>query len=257
MKKYWVEARAAFRISRVLLHFLGGAGMVALAFPLVAHERRQALRRRWSYQLLDIVNVRLDLFGTAPTEGSMLVANHISWLDIYAITAVQPAAFVSKAELRRWPLIGWLAAKTDTIFVHRGSRLHVRTINDEIGKVLLAGGNVTVFPEGTTTDGTHILHFHASLLQPAITGGLPVQPMALAYRGLDGQPSAAAAYAGDTSLWQSLRMIARQPGLILRIDVTPPLPTGGSDRRAIAALARAAIALRLGIAIDQTGRQST
>ncbi len=241
----------------MLLHFLGGAGMVALAFPLVAHERRQALRRRWSCQLLEIVNVRLDLSGMAPTEGSMLVANHVSWLDIYAITAIRPAAFVSKAELRNWPLIGWLAAKTGTIFVHRGSRLHVRAINDEIGKVLLSGGNVTVFPEGTTTDGTHILHFHASLLQPAISGGRPVQPLALAYLGLDGQPSDAAAYAGDTSLWQSLRMIARQPGLTLRIDVTPPLPTGGSDRRAIAALARAAIALRLGISLDQTGRQST
>lgn len=220
--------------------------MVALAFPLVAHERRQALRQRWSYQLLDIFNVRLDLFGAAPSRGSMLVANHISWLDIYAITAVQPAAFVSKAEVRNWPVIGWLAAKTGTIFLHRGSRVHVRTINDEISKVLLSGGNVTVFPEGTTTDGTHMLHFHASLLQPAIGGGRPVQPLALAYRGLDGQPSAAAAYAGETTLWQSLCMIARQPGLILSIDVAPALPTGGADRRAIAALARAAIAERLG-----------
>ena len=225
--------------------------MVALAFPLVAHERRQALRRRWSYQLLDIFNVRLDLLGVLPSAGSMLVANHISWLDIYAITAVQPAAFVSKEELRNWPLIGWLAAKTGTIFVQRGSRVHVRTVNDEIGKVLLSGGNVTVFPEGTTTDGTHMLHFHASLLQPAISGGRPVQPLALAYRGMGGQPSAAAAYAGDTTLWQSLRMIARQPGLTLRIDVAPALLTGSSDRRAIAALARAAIAERLGLAIDQ------
>ena len=74
--------------------------MVAIAFPLVAHERRQSLRQRWSHQLLAIVNVRLELVGDAPAQGSMLVANHISWLDIYAITAVQPAAFVSKSELR-------------------------------------------------------------------------------------------------------------------------------------------------------------
>ena len=241
----------------MLLHFLGGAAMVAIAFPLVAHERRQSLRQRWSHQLLAIVNVRLELVGDAPAQGSMLVANHISWLDIYAITAVQPAAFVSKSELRGWPLIGWLAAKTDTIFVRRGNRLHVGTINDEIAKVLLSGGHVTVFPEGTTTDGTHMLQFHASLLQPAISGGQPVQPLALAYRGFDGEPSDAAAYVGETSLWQSLWMITRQPGLTLRIDVTPPLPTAGYHRRAIAVLARTAIAERLGFSIDQAGRQAT
>lgn len=221
--------------------------MVAFAFPLVAHERRQALRQRWSCQLLDIVNVRLELFGAAPSAGSMLVANHISWLDIYAITAIQPAAFVSKAEVRDWPLIGWLAARTGTLFLQRGSRGHVRTINDEIGKVLRSGGHVTVFPEGTTTDGTQLLHFHAALLQPAIAAGRPVQPLALAYRGHDGQPSAAAAYAGETTMWQSLLRLAREPGMMLIIEVLPPLATEGFDRRAIAAQARTLIAKRLGL----------
>ncbi|OIR06783.1 1-acyl-sn-glycerol-3-phosphate acyltransferase [mine drainage metagenome] len=222
--------------------------MVALAFPLVAHERRQALRRRWSCQLLDIVNVRLETRGRSPTGGSMLVANHISWLDIYAISAIQPAAFVSKSELRGWPLIGWLAARTDTIFLQRGSRSHARVVNEEIGRVLRSGGNVAVFPEGTTTDGTELLHFHAALLQPAISTGRPVQPLALAYRDRAGQPSSAAAYAGETTMWQSLLRLAREPGMVLIIEVLPALATESGDRRAIAALARATIAERLALA---------
>ena len=257
LKRYLVEVRAAFRLSRLILHFLGGAGMVAFVFPLVAHERRHSLRRRWSSQLLGIFNIRLVLQGVAPARGSLLVANHTSWLDIYGISAVLPAAFVSKAEVRGWPLVGWLAARTDTLFLQRGNRGHVRTINAEIGRVLKAGGNVTVFPEGTTTDGTHMLHFHAALLQPAIEAGHPVQPWALDYRGLDGASNGAAAYAGDTTMWQSLRMISMQPGLILRIDIAPALPTSGIDRRTVAAAAHGAIAKRLGIPSDQAGEQST
>ena len=234
--------------------------MVAFAFPLLAVERRHALRRRWSRQLLGIFNIRLVLHGVAPVRGSLLVANHTSWLDIYGIMAVRPAAFVSKSEVRSWPLVGWLAARTDTLFLHRGNRGHVRTINAEIGRLLKAGGNVTVFPEGTTTDGTHMLHFHAALLQPAVEAGHPVQPWALHYRGMDGQSNGAAAYAGDTTMWQSLRRVARQPGLILRIDITPALPTRGIDRRIVAAAARGAIAERLailGMPLDQAASQST
>ena len=231
--------------------------MVALAFPLMADERRLALRRRWSYQLLAIFNVRLELRGRPPAAGCLLVANHISWLDIYAIGALQPAAFVSKDEVRGWPLIGWLAARTGTLFLRRGSRGHARVVNEEIGRVLRSGGHVTVFPEGTTTDGTQLLHFHAALLQPAIAAGRPVQPLALAYLSHDGRPSVAAAYAGETTMWQSLLRVAREPGLALVIEILPALATEGFDRRAIAALARTAIAERLGVDAAQTAAQST
>lgn len=219
--------------------------MVALAFPLIADERRQALRRRWSQQLLGILKVRLELRGQPPASGGMLVANHISWLDIYAISAIQPAVFVSKAEVRAWPLIGWLAAKTGTLFLQRGSRVHVRSINEEIDKVLRSGGHVTVFPEGTTTDGSQLLHFHAALLQPAITARRPLQALALAYRSHDGRPSSAAAYAGETTMWQSLLRLAREPRMVLIIEAAAPLATEGFDRRALAVRAKTLIAERL------------
>ncbi|HEX6734672.1 MAG TPA: lysophospholipid acyltransferase family protein, partial [Azonexus sp.] len=121
------------------------------------------------------VEVEANLGHSVP--GALLVANHISWIDIYVINAALPAAFVSKAEVRGWPLIGWLAARHDTIFLRRGSRGHARLINAEIAEVLGRGQHVAVFPEGTTTDGCSLLHFHAALLQPALAAGRPVLPV--------------------------------------------------------------------------------
>lgn len=230
---------------------------MAFAFPLLADERQHALRRRWSRQLLGIFNIRLVVAGAAPLRGGLLVANHTSWLDIYGIGAIQPASFVSKAEVRNWPLVGWLAARTGTLFIRRGNRGHVTSINAGISRLLEAGGNVTVFPEGTTTDGTHMLHFHAALLQPAVAAGHPVQPWALCYRSLDGALSSAASYAGDTTMWQSLSSVARQPGLFLFIDIAPALTTQGMDRRTIATDARGVIAKRLGMENAQAESQST
>ena len=241
-----IEARAAYRIFRAVTHVLAGVGLVSFVFPLVGHQGRRSLRRRWSRNLLAIFNVHLERHGSSTVRGGLLVANHISWLDIYGIMALEPALFVSKAEVRSWPLIGWLAKSTGTIFLHRNSRGHVKAVNGEISKVLGTGENVTVFPEGTTTDGTHLLEFHTALLQPAVAAGYPVQPLALRYHGLDGEPSAVAAYAGDTTMWQSLRNVARHPELVLRIHVMPALASSGTDRRTLASQARLAIAQRLG-----------
>jgi len=180
--------------------------------------------------------------------GSMVVANHVSWLDIYAINALHPVAFVSKAEVRDWPLIGWLARHTETIFLRRGSRGHARIINDEIAAALGAGGNIAVFPEGTTTDGTHLLHFHAALLQPAIASGHPLQPVAIDYRDPTGaERSQVAEYAGETTMLQSLLRVSAADGLLVRIWVGPSITDGAGHRRELAAAARKIIGERLGL----------
>jgi 1-acyl-sn-glycerol-3-phosphate acyltransferase len=113
--------RAIFRLSRTALHVLNGALTVALVYPRSSAERRLKLKQRWSAQLVNILGVELRYRGEEPPPG-LIVANHISFLDIYVINAVTPASFVSKDDVRRWPLIGWLAANTDTIFMARGSR---------------------------------------------------------------------------------------------------------------------------------------
>lgn len=169
------------------------------------------------------------------------MANHISFLDIYALNAAQPAAFISKAEVRQWPIIGWLAATNDTVFLKRGSRGHARLINAEIAEKLHAGKYVALFPEGTTTDGTHLLGFHAALIQPALNAGRPVVPVAISYWEPDGSRSLAPRYDGDISLGQCLRAIAGRKRLIARVISCPALGQDGADRRTVAAAARAAI----------------
>ena len=95
--------------------------------------------------------------GTPLIERGLLVANHVSWVDIFVVNALTPAAFVSKADVRQWPVIGWLAAVNETVFLRRGSRGHARVINEEIAERMRAGRHVALFPEGTTTDGSHVL----------------------------------------------------------------------------------------------------
>ncbi|MBD5802532.1 2-acyl-glycerophospho-ethanolamine acyltransferase [Azoarcus sp. Aa7] len=219
--------------------------MVLAIYPLTGEATHRNLRRRWSQKLLAILGVELRVAGHAIQPGCMLVANHISWLDIFVINALAPSAFVSKAEVRGWPLIGWLAARNETVFLRRGSRGHAKIINAEIAALLDAARNVAVFPEGTTTDGSHVLHFHAALLQPAIECGHPIQPLALFYVGVDGQPNRAAAYDGDITLGQSFGKIVAEPRLIARIDAAAPIATGAMHRRDLAAMAHTAIVARL------------
>ena len=204
-------------------------------------------KQRWSRGLLAILGVRLDARLSGVEPASLIVANHISWLDIYALNAARPMAFVAKDEVRAWPLVGWLAAHTDTVFLRRGSRTAIGAANAAIGELLGAGRDVALFPEGTTTDGTQLLDFHPALLQAAVDGGRPLQPVALAYFGADGRRSAAPAYAGETTLWQSLKTVLACRTLTVRLRATPQLDAHLADRRQLARAARAAIAYRLGL----------
>jgi 1-acyl-sn-glycerol-3-phosphate acyltransferase len=229
----------AWRYARLALHLAEGALTVALVFGFASPARRRSLRQAWSARMLRILGIRLEVLGEPIAPGSMVVANHISWVDIFVINAIAPAAFVSKAEVRGWPLVGWLAARNDTVFLRRGSRGHARIVNGEVAGILAAGGEVAVFPEGTTTDGSHVLHFHGALLQPALDAGHPVQPIALSYLGADGRRSLAPAYDGEVSLGQCLSAMIGERGLVARVQVTPVLPAdAGTDRRALALLTR-------------------
>ena len=242
------RTQRALRYLRLALHVVHGVLTIALIHPFTRHSTHLTLRRRWSQGLLRVLGIELDARGVPVAPGCMLVANHISWVDIFVINALAPAAFVSKAEVRTWPVIGWLAAKNDTIFLRRGSRGHARIINAETAALLDAGFNVAIFPEGTTTDGSQLLHFHAALLQPAIACGHPVQALALQYRTPDDRFSAAPAYIGDMSLGECIANIVAAPRTIARITVAAPIATtDGLERRALAARAHAEIACAIGV----------
>ncbi len=218
----------------------------AVVFPFIGPARRIRLKQRWSAELLDLLCIRLETDGPEILPGCLLVANHISWLDIFVINAAWPAAFISKAEVRGWPVIGWLATRNETVFLRRGSRGHARIVNEEIAGLLGRGRHVALFPEGTTTDGSHVRPFHAALLQPAIEAGAPIQPLAIAYRLPDGRYTRAPAYDGDVSLGESIRAIIGERRIVARIEVAPLLVThDGPDRKALAHAAYGAIVARL------------
>lgn len=224
-----------------------GAIVALTVFPICGDRRRLLLKQSWSAALLDALGIELEADLTHVVPGALLVANHISWIDIFVINAAIPSAFVSKEEVRHWPVIGWLATRNDTVFLRRGSRGHARIINEQIADILDQGKHVAVFPEGTTSDGRCLLHFHAALLQPALVAGRPVLPVALSYWELDGQRSLAPRYDGDISLGECTRAILQRKRLIARLVSTPLRGLAGEDRRVVAAEAREAIALAVGL----------
>jgi 1-acyl-sn-glycerol-3-phosphate acyltransferase len=229
----------------VALHLVRAMLAAAFLYRFMAPERRQAYKRRWSRRLLDLLAVRLEAEETVTPPG-LIVCNHVSWLDIFVIDALRPAAFVAMAEVRSWPLIGWLAGRNDTIFIDRDDRLQIARINERIVARLLSGFDVAIFPEGRTTDGARLLEFRTALLQPAVATGRPVLPMALSYHDADGSVSRAPSFA-ETSLARCFAAILACRSLAARLSPLPPLASAGRSRRVLARAARAAIATRLGL----------
>lgn len=230
-----------FRLARVGLHLGCGLATAAVVYPLIGRPARLRLKQRWSRQLLAMLGVRLNTGTARLSAPALLVANHVSWLDIFAINALAPAAFVCKADVRDWPLIGWLCERTETVFMPRASRSAAKQAGNAIAVRLRQGWHVAAFPEGTTSEGGDLLPFHGALFQSAVDAGCRVQPLALRYMDGNGRPSTAAAYCGDTTLLQSMRRIAAAPVLRLQLDILPPINGQGSDRRRLAAAAHQAV----------------
>lgn len=230
------------------MHLLWGAATVACVYPFAAPRVRRALKQRWSGQLLETLGMRLKVGAgmTALPPRALLVCNHISWLDIFVINAMAPSAFVSKDDVRGWPLIGWLCANTETIFLERGSRAAAQRTLDTMTGHLRSGVPVAVFPEGTTTGGDRVLPFHAALFQGAIDAQAAVVPMALRYADRRRSPTRAPAYDGDVTLWQSLQAIARADGLRADLRLLPAIAAGGASRRELARHCHASIAYHIG-----------
>ncbi len=238
--------RRFIRIALLAVHLVAGVLLAALALPFLNLARRDAVIRWWAGRLLRVLGVRLQ--ATPPPrlpDGALLVCNHVSWLDIYLILAACRVHFVSKSEVRGWPVLGWLAHKVGTLFLERGRRADTARINAEMRALIGRGQWVAVFPEGTTSDGRGLRRFLPSLLQPAVELDCPVVPAALRYRTLDDQYSAAPAYIDDISLWDSLKRIVDEPGLVAELQFGAPIRPDG-HRRELAAAAEAATARLLG-----------
>ena len=234
-----------YRSSLLLFHLFAGIATVALLFPFYGRARRRLAVARWSARILSAVNVEPRLRGVPPAvknRAAVLVANHVSWLDIPLVHSVWQVRFIAKSEVRRWPLIGWLSARTGTLFIQRGKSRHAKRINQAIHAAFLAGDAIGVFPEGTTTDGTGLQPFHASLLQPAVDERALVFPVALRYLDQERRVNVNASYVGDTSLIESMAMILRERKIVAELIFLPAIDAEGKSRRDIARETHAAIA---------------
>lgn len=236
------------RLTRLILHILRGLLVSATVLPLVSPPRRHAIIRSWSRGLLAALGTRLIVQGAPPVSelaGALLVANHVSWMDIQAIHSVDAVRFVAKREIRDWPIFGWLATQADTLFIERTRRQAAGHIVTTIADRLRSGDCICLFPEGTTSDGATVQPFKGSLLQAAIEVNAAVRPVAIRYPQADGNINRNMAYFGDMSLWQSIKRVLAEPAPTVEVKFLPPLRTSGLDRSEIAQHARQAIAQAL------------
>lgn len=224
---------AVWKVLRTLVHVLAGWLTIRVLFPRWNQQRRNAEVQAWAQRMLRILGIPLHVHGHPPVQGPMLlVANHLSWLDILVMHAARHCRFVSKADVKHWPLIGVLATGGGTLYIEREKRRDAMRVVHHMAESLKAGDIVAVFPEGTTSDGTGLLPFHANLFQAALSAQAPVQPVAL--RFVDrrtGQDSTAPLYIGDDTLVGSLwRTLAGRP-FVAHVRFGEPQVADGRDRR--------------------------
>jgi len=246
--------RFFIRMLGVVTGLLLGLLTVITVFPWARPATRAWLTRHWSCALLAVCGIAVRVTGQPVRHGAVLtVANHVSWIDIFVLNRVRATAFIAKSEVRRWPLIGWLAAGAGTLFIARGARHAVRAASRQMHQRFQAGGAVGLFPEGTTSTGETVQPFHASLFAPALDAAVTIQPVALRFfhrRGPHTTRSATAAFVGEETLVANLWRVLGETGLSVEATYLPILSIVAADgqvqaqqaRQSLARAAQAAIA---------------
>lgn len=237
------HARIALRLTGMLALL---ALSVVLFYPIrLVHPRRNPIPRLFLSGIARLAGVRLIVHGAKVHRGAFLLANHVSWLDIPALAAVTGTAFVGHDGLASMPLLKWLCAMNDTVFVARHDRASVARQVEDVRRALSDTGALTIFPEGTTSDGTGLLPFKSSLLSAfePLPPGIAVQPVLLDY----GTDAAEIAWVGvEHGLHNFLRILARPRPLRITLHFLPVLEGPQlANRKAIAAAAREALLARL------------
>ena len=233
-------APALWRVLRSTAHVVHGLWIIRSEFGRLSHADCQLLVREWSRKMLRLMGVELVVQGDVPSHGPlMMVANHLSWLDILVMNAAHPSRFVSKADAQHWPLLGSLITGAGTLYIERESRRDAMRVVHQMADALRAGDMLSVFPEGTTGDGRELLPFHGNLLQAAITVNVPVLPVALRFVARDtGQLTDAPTYIGDTTLLASMWRTVKAGDVRAELRYGPPQRAGGMDRRTWAQVLR-------------------
>ncbi|MGW3807580.1 lysophospholipid acyltransferase family protein [Micromonospora sp. NPDC005113] len=245
-------ARRVLRLVAAAGMLLAGVGLVVL-LPLLPAPERQAAVRGWARGTARAFGVRLVIRGRPPRRRALLVANHVSWLDILAVLAVAPTRMVAKREIRSWPVVGLLAAAAGTVFVDRSRPRALPATVRRVGDALRAGRSVAVFPEGTTwCAGDRAVDcrpgggFRPATFQAAIDTGSPVMPLRLVHRcEATGTATTAGAFLGADTLLRSVARVVAARELVVTVTVGAALhPARDADRRLLARAAESAVHLR-------------
>jgi len=224
---------ALWKLARTLVHLLAGWLTIRLLFPRWSQQRRDATVQAWAGRMLHILGIPLDVQGQPPARGPvLLVANHMSFLDILVMHAARHCRFVAKADVRHWPLIGPLATGGGTLYIEREKRRDAMRVVHHIAESLRAGDVVAVFPEGTTGDGRELLPFHGNLIQAAISAHAPVQPVGMRFVDVaTGEDSRGPLYIGDDTLVGSLWRTLAGPPFVAHVRFGEAQVAQGRDRR--------------------------
>ncbi|MBF5040351.1 1-acyl-sn-glycerol-3-phosphate acyltransferase [Methylophilus sp. 13] len=232
----------------MFLHTLTGLTLATLVLPVCGRRGREQLIRWWCAKLLRCFNLQLSVSGVRPAPQSkhvLFVANHISWSDIHALNSLIPVRFVAKVEIKDWPVFGYLVKKSGTIFINRTRQRDAARVLKVVTQAMKLGDNLCVFPEGTTTDGQQVLPFKSSLIQAAIDAEATVIPIAIHYPMPDGSPNLAAAYAGETSMIESMLSFLNMQSPKVHLHFCTPIEARLLDRQTLASQARNEIMARL------------
>lgn len=246
-----MKIKLYFRLCRVFFHLLTGLSACAFVFPWASHALRDRIVQGWSRRLVGICGVSVaPSTGVAALAHAMVVANHVSWLDIFVINALYPCRFVAKSEIRAWPVLGWLADKAGTVFLARGNRRDLRQIFKGLVHKLEQGERVAFFPEGTTASQGNLLPFHANLFEAAVDAGVMVQPYAVSYVDASGALHPSIEFIGEMSFAESMVAILSGPAVNARVVCIAPIDAAGAHRRDVCAAAHAAVGAALGHKAD-------
>jgi 1-acyl-sn-glycerol-3-phosphate acyltransferase len=238
-----LKLRLYYKLFQIIILFIKGLIIAGLVFPAlgflystrIAKTKRDALKTRWLGWFSTIVNLHIITDGELPERRAIFVSNHISWLDIIVIGQYLPAYFVAKSDISSWPVIGYLARQGGTIFIRRGNKQQIRTTAEKMVWLLKQNSNIIAFPEGTTTIGNEVLHFHPSLFQPALLTRSAIQPVTLQYQG---PAKELAPFVGDDAFVPHLIKMLTLDKIEVQLSFLPVINSSGKNRQSVSLEAR-------------------
>ena len=220
------------RLVRMSSHIARGFFILAVRYPHLANAERAVITRAWARKMLSIFGVEVRISGDNPgfyPPNTLLVANHVSWLDIIALSSGTVSRFVAKKEIGDWPIVGTMAKNGGTLFIDRSNRRDASRINGQLADALTQGGCMSVFPEGTTSDGFGLLPFKASLFESALLAKSRVQPVAIRYLDAHGRQTDAISYVGDHTFGQILKRLLCMKKLVVELHYGSMLQAGTGE----------------------------